>query len=232
MTSPWRAIWGRRVIETPAAPTLSDLLALDGMGSGFGAIEEGAWRAFVTRVAGRIGLRRGEEVFEVGCGAGAFLRPLADLGARVGGLDFAANLLAVARHALPGGRFVEGEAAELPAAPAVEHVVSMGVFLYFPSEAYAERVLERACALAGRTLTLLDLPDRAHEARAIEARRRYLGEEVYARDYADLEHRYYDRGWVRARLEAAGFEAHAEDQDIAGYYHAPYRFNVFAGRRG
>src|ERR671911_2562648 len=48
----------------------------------------------------RVRLERGQRVLDIGCGVGAFLRLVADRGARAFGLDAAETLLEVARTRL------------------------------------------------------------------------------------------------------------------------------------
>ncbi|MGH9467943.1 MAG: class I SAM-dependent methyltransferase, partial [Terriglobales bacterium] len=127
----WRDIWAARRLDGGAGSTLARLLAADGFDTGFGTMPEAAWRDYVMRCAARLDLRPGDSLFEVGCGAGALLYPLAEHGCRVGGIDYSAALIAAARAALPDGDWRCAEAgAPLPAA---DFVVASGVFLYFPS---------------------------------------------------------------------------------------------------
>jgi hypothetical protein len=46
----------------------------------------------------RLGIRSGDTVYELGCGAGAFLYPLWQRGVKVGGLDYSSSLLDAARR--------------------------------------------------------------------------------------------------------------------------------------
>jgi SAM-dependent methyltransferase len=56
----------------------------------------------------------GVRVLDVGCGAGRFLQEAARLGAQVTGLDATQPLLDIAASRTPEGRFVLGDAEELP----------------------------------------------------------------------------------------------------------------------
>jgi SAM-dependent methyltransferase len=62
----------------------------------------------------RVGIRRGERVLDVGCGAGAFLRLAADRGAHVFGLDASEALIELARSRVPEAELRVGEMEELP----------------------------------------------------------------------------------------------------------------------
>ncbi len=71
-------------------------------------IEYGAWADFVLEYLGSEGVPT-ESVLDLACGTGASSRPFAERGLRVTGLDRSQDMLAVARRALPGVRFVEGD---------------------------------------------------------------------------------------------------------------------------
>jgi SAM-dependent methyltransferase len=62
----------------------------------------------------RVDLRAGQLVLDVGCGVGAFLRLVADRGARPSGLDASETLLDLARVRLPGADLRIGEMEALP----------------------------------------------------------------------------------------------------------------------
>jgi SAM-dependent methyltransferase len=62
----------------------------------------------------RTGLGAGQEVLEVGCGTGVFLRAAADRGAHVVGLDASAALLELARDRVPEAELVAGDLQFLP----------------------------------------------------------------------------------------------------------------------
>ena len=209
--------------------TLAELMVADGMDSGFVGMSEESWAAAVRRRAAALGLAPPDSVFEVGCGAGAFLYELDRIGYKVGGIDLSSTLIAKATEVMPSGDFAPADAATFDVEPQVDAVISFSVFLYFKSLAYAEQVLDRMVAKARRVVAVLDAPDLA--TREADLAHRYEmagGEEAYAARYAGLEHRYYDRAWLADALSSRGLlDVHVEDQTREGSSNASFRFNAW-----
>jgi len=227
--SNWDEVWAVRRLDASRGTLLEQLLAADGFDTGFGSVTAQAWAAAVHRRAHELAIGPGTSVFEVGCGAGAFLYELRALGCAVGGIDSSPALIEIARRALPDGGFDVCDAARLAREPAADFVVSSGVFLYFPSLAYARGVIDAMVSKAARAVAILDVPDLSTREAAIAERHAAVGgEAVYRERYAGLDHLYYDRGWVRHALQGAGLTAVTiVDQDIPGYANGRYRFNAW-----
>jgi SAM-dependent methyltransferase len=224
----WHEIWEKKPDDETATSTLSLLLSADGYDT-LAAITPKAWTEHVDRIASRADLRESDSVFDVGCGAGAFLWPFRAKGQRVGGLDYSLRQIGRARAAMPEvADFTVGEALSLAERPMYDAVISCGTFLYFPDLPYAEGVLRRMAAKAERTMAILDLPDLAKKDEILLWRERALGQETYRLRYAGLSHLYYAKEWFDHLLQQMNVTYAIEDQLFEGYNHSPFRFNVFA----
>lgn len=225
----WDALWERRSPPRKPGSVRADLMAADGLDSGFARLSQAAWMRGVDRLAGDLRLEAGMSVFEVGCGAGAFLYELARLGCTVAGIDRSPALVRRAAEALPTGTFAVADASALEPKPLADAVVSFGVFLYFNSHTYADRVIDRMVAKARRVVAILDLPDAATRSADLDHRYELAGgRAAYAARYSGLEHRYYDRDWVAETLRARGLlRVRVESQAIEGYGNSPFRFNAW-----
>ncbi len=229
MTARWKDVWAARKLDPTRASTLEQLMAADGLDTGFGNVAEAAWREFVTRTAATLDLGRGSRVFEVGCGAGAFLYPLHEAGCIVGGLDQSAALVGYAAAAMPEGQWVQGDASALDPAEGWDVVLACGVFMYFSDPGYARGVIARMAAKATRAVAILDVPDVARRDEAMAFRRGSMGEAEYEAKYRGLDHLFYDRSWMkRVLLEVGATGVRIEDQQVSGYQNARFRFNAFA----
>lgn len=225
----WKAVWSAKAFQAPDGSVLSGLMAADGYDTPFGRLSEEAWLGYVRHWAQALGVEANTSVFEVGCGAGAFLYELYRNGVRVAGMDLAAALIQAAREVMPDGHFAVGEASELSPDPPADVVLSCGVFFYFPSLEYARDVLARMVAKARRAVLILDVPDLALRERAVADRIAAAGgPEAYRERYQGLEHTYFDRGWLAGEMRKLGLvDVRTVDQAIPGYRNGAFRFNAW-----
>jgi trans-aconitate methyltransferase len=224
----WQTIWEKKTENAAASSILSRLLAIDGYDT-LGAVTPEAWTHYVGQIAVKLNLQAGESVFDVGCGAGAFLWPLWQNGYQVGGLDYSINQIERARNAMPNiVDFEADEARSLKIDSFYDHVVACGTFLYFPGLDYAEEVISRMAAKARKSVAILDVPDIAKKDEILRQRRATLGEEAYQQRYAGLDHLYYAKTWFIEILQRLGLTCTIENQILGGYNHSPYRFNILA----
>lgn len=227
----WKTIWEKRATPADAADTLQTLIELDGFDSGAGRLDSKAWRAYARRIASELNLTHSDSVFEVGCGSGAFLFALKELGASVAGLDYSSTLISMAKKAIPDGEFITAEACELTPIPQYDFVIANGVFHYFPDDTYAQTVLTTALSKARRAVAILEVPDLALRDESERMRRDILTPEQYEEKYRRLSHKYYSRKWFADIASCHNFDCQCFDQAIPGYAQNHFRFNCLMTRK-
>jgi SAM-dependent methyltransferase len=77
-------------------------------------LQEGSFRGLYEAAFAAAKVGTGTAVLDVGCGAGLALQVAQQRGAKVSGLDAAADLVAIAKERCPGGDIRSGEIEELP----------------------------------------------------------------------------------------------------------------------
>ncbi|WP_416916216.1 MAG: class I SAM-dependent methyltransferase [Roseicyclus sp.] len=93
----------------------------------------------------QLAVERGQDVLEIGCGTGLHLDALEDIAGDLAGSDLSASLLATYRGR---ARTFSCEAAEQPfASKSFDRILMAGVALYFPDDAYFERVINEIVRL-------------------------------------------------------------------------------------
>lgn len=224
MADRWHEIWNRRSANEGAALDLADLIALDGFDSGAGKIGIGDWREYARRVSGKIGLKGGNSVYEVGCGCGAFLYALREhVDIRVGGNDYGAGLIDTARKVFPESDFQCVEAAQIDTSGKYDYVIANSVFHYFHLD-YALQVLTKMLDKATLAVCILDIPDLQTKEAAEALRRDILSPEEYEKKYAGLNHTYYTRGGLAAMCTELGCTCETFDGCVPNYEQSQFRF--------
>lgn len=218
----WKGIW---TAKTANGTDLRSLLDASGYDSAFCSFSEEDWIARALHLMDRLGAVPGDSVLEIGCGAGAFLKPLNDAGYMVAGTDLSARLVEAARAAMPEATFWAREANSMPDG-SWDHVISHGCFFYFPHHGYAEETLTGMLERAKKSVGVFDVPDLATRDEDLKRRKQHLNENAPKVDYDGLAHLYFEQDWFHQRLEPLSTEVFQLPFD--GYTNAPYRFHVAA----
>jgi trans-aconitate methyltransferase len=227
----WHTVWNKKDLEVRADLTLQNLIAVDGFDSSFGYLDEASWLRYVTHISSILNISSDTSIFEVGCGAGAFLYPFYQQGNKVSGIDYSSSLAKIAQAVMPRSMIHCGEAIVMPQDLSFDVVVANGVFFYFPHYEYAKTVLHLMLNAATQGIGIFDVPDLAKKADAIEYRKKIAGIENYEERYQDLDHLYFERDWFYQALENHPVDISIEDQNIADYGNSWYRYNVFITKK-
>ena len=154
MSNKWQDIWNNKqpsfseIDLTNYKQVLLEMKRLSGwdhFGKG-ASVQYEAFEKESQYIKENLCLQRGDTVFEVGCNAGANLYLLARKGIKIGGMDYACQLVESAKRLLPKDMLIEcsaGEAIDLTTEIKYDAVFAGGVFKYFPSLEYATTVLDK-----------------------------------------------------------------------------------------
>lgn len=222
----WKEIWGRRTYTGDEKLDLDALIKLDGFDTGAGRIAPTDWQTYADVISNKLGLHDGSSVYELGCGAGAFLYALREKHSlTVGGLDYSAALISAATHAMPDGEFIAAEAKSVDTEITYDFVISNSVFHYFSQE-YAATVLARMLKKAKVAVAIMEVPDIQTRLESETLRRDILSQEEYEKKYLGLEHTYYDRDWFKTQATIHGCSCEIFDGCIPNYAQNKFRFGT------
>ena len=87
MQDKWKEIWNRRT-HLLEEVTLDALIKADGFDGGAGQVDVDNWQNYIQDISKQIYLKDTDTIFEIGCGAGAFIYPFFFKGHMVGGTDY------------------------------------------------------------------------------------------------------------------------------------------------
>ncbi len=225
----WREIWGKRRLAEGSS-ILERILKTNGYDSGAGKVDEANWRKFIHSISALMDIDEKDSIYDVGCGCGAFLFPFYELNHKVGGNDFAISLIELAKDNMEDMDFITCNANELDTEEKYDHVVSVGVFHYFPDLIYAKEVIEKMLAKANKKIAIFDVPDISLKEESEEKRRAVLPEGEYEKKYKGLKHLYYDRNWFMDIAKLNHYKVEIFDQILDNYLNSSFRFNVIVSK--
>lgn len=225
MSSNWQEIWNKRRLGI-GENILQQLIEADGFDSGAGTIGVRQWQAYVSWIKEKLGVQPQDTLYEAGCGSGAFLYLFYQANHRVGGLDYSAPLIDIARNIMPEMDFKTLSMENMETQAQYDIVVSNSVFQYFPTLAYAEDIVEKMLNKARRKIAILDVNELRYKKRAEAIRRGSLPKDEYERKYCGLHHRFFERSFFVKLAKRHRCQIEIFDQHIKAYQNAQFRFNL------
>lgn len=226
----WHQVWQNKGLSrTPddlvSGDVLDGLMDLDGYHSPTSSLSIEDHEVQFQQAVDALDIDPRDTVFEVGCGAGAFLYWLRPRCASVGGLDYAASLIAHARRVLSSADLQHGEARSLATIPQYDVVLSNGVFIYFPDEQYAYDVLRRMIQKSRRAIGILDVNDAGHR-REFEQMRAVSQGDQRSR-YDGLEQLYLGREFFEKVAAELGLSCRIDKSRMPNSVNARFRYHVW-----
>lgn len=170
----------------------------------------------------------GGAVFEVGCGSGANLYFFKKDGFKVGGSDYAENLLSVTKKVIGAENLIEciaGEASDLPTDKKYDAVFAAAVFYYFSDLNYVEKVLDIMVAKAKRSVGLTRMLNAETKEDYLKYRREHT--KNYDELYKNLPKLFISKDFFREYAARNNLEIKFPKHHIEGFWNEPFNFDCF-----
>lgn len=167
---------------------------------------------------------RANSLYEVGCGSGANLLLFERDGWRVGGVDYSASLIDIAKTVLETEDLLYAPASDMPDTPKYDCLLSNSVFSYFDDDAYAEKVLKKMCKKAEHAIALFDIHELSKKEAFISYRKAEI--EDYEERYSDLPKHFYEKSFFERFANENGLSIEFIDYDMEGYWNNPFVFHL------
>ena len=224
----WHRVWSKRSVpERGSGSILEKLISADGFDSPLGLMEEKDWRAYVSLLSKRIQIQKDESIFEVGCGAGAFIYPFYEAGHHVSGIDYSKELINIAQGAMPVtmDSLEEMEAISIKTEPKYDVIFANHVIHYFSSLDYVSDVLNIIFTKVKRVIAISGIPNAAMKDESEKIRKGLLTDQEYELKYKGLQILYFDKGWFEVIAKKAGFSVKFLKHEMPGFAQNQYRFD-------
>lgn len=239
----WQKIWNDKGKDSEAESIISghtlqeivlELKRLDGFDSVGSTLTFDAFHGQYTQIKnelsfGSISSHKISSIFEVGCGSGALLYFFQEDGVKIGGIDYSSHLIKIARGVLHNcNELICGEAVNTPSDVKYDAVFSGGVFPYFPSIEYAEKVMEIMYEKSLYSIGITNVHDLSRKEAFTEYRMRTV--ENYAEKYAGLDKLFLPKDFFIRFAEKHNLNLRFSNSVMPGYWNNPFIYNVFMTR--
>ncbi|RMG27556.1 MAG: class I SAM-dependent methyltransferase [Bacteroidetes bacterium] len=228
----WQKIWekkGRRDIPFTEEARIQALMEINAWKGAIGNTSVQMMKNTVERIRRMLDIDERASLLDLGCGCGLIYYIMQPRPRHYLGIDYAKSSIEVAQQLGLPGSFVCCEAIDFPYTPnSFDAVLSLGVFLYFPSHDYAARVLERMvdAMKPGAKALILDIPDQATREAREQARQGNMTAEEYAQRYQGLPHLYFCKSWFVQQLDRLNCKTSFVDFFDENYTYDGLIFNV------
>lgn len=165
-----------------------------------------------------------DNVYEVGCGAGANLWLFQNDGIEAEGCDYAPSLVSGGTKAGVKGLSV-GKADNFPIEPQFDSVISGGMFGYLQSEETAIDVLDRMVTKAKKSVCIKRILNKDREEELIQKRRK--NEPDYDEKYKELTKLYLTKAFFEEYARDNNLDIYIEDTYMEGYWNNGFTFDVY-----
>lgn len=217
----WKEIWNKK--RPAGIYDLEDLIKFNGFDNEGTSFNASSWERYVNSFKTTIPINSSDSVFEFGCGCGAFLLPLYEMGHVVGGIDYSETLIKIAKTVMDKGDLEVNNAKDTSADTIYDLVLAHSVFQYFESLDFAKTVCCNMLQKSSKRVAILDVPNSLLQKES-ERDRSIVRAGYRAKD--ELLHLYFEKQWFEQFAIEEDVDIKIIDQAVDGYINSKYRFNV------
>jgi trans-aconitate methyltransferase len=222
--SKWKEIWNKD--ERVQKIILETLIKADGFDSGAGSFTVDDWITYTDELYTKIEIKKTDNIYDIGCGSGAFVYPLYLRNHIVGGLDYSTVLIDLANTIMPSCDFSSIEAINMDTTQPYNVVVSHSVFHYFKNLDYAKSVISKMVEKSTNKIAIFDINDESKKEDYHKLRMANMNKDEYEEKYKGLEHMFYSKEWFKKLAKEFNLKITIFDQSFINYSNSKLRFNV------
>tara|TARA_B100001113_G_scaffold349877_1_gene346031 strand:- start:1001 stop:1735 length:735 start_codon:yes stop_codon:yes gene_type:complete len=230
----WQKVWNNRNANfSDTDDLLQQLILANGFDTGVGDYSIQDWKILTSFIAKEFGLSINSNVFEIGCGSGAFLQSLQDHSScKIYGIDYSQNLIKLAKKYLKGSFELKEAIEDWSLNIDMDVIISHSVFNYFPDNDYVLKTLNNSFRnlRKGGLLIIMDLNNIEMEQEYHSERKKlYKSPEEYDEKYQNHQHLFFSKNELLSLLKKVGFkEVKFFKNPCKNYKNSKFRFNLSA----
>ena len=236
MENHWQELWNNRKINSDKISAederqlIMELKRIVGWDFKNSSVNFGEFRKEYNYIKENLGFTGDATgtVFEVGCGSGANLYFFKKDGFKVGGSDYAENLLNVTKKVIGAENLIEcvvGEAADLPTKIKYDAVFAAAVFYYFSDLSYAEKVLDHMVAKANLSVGILRMLNEDTKDDYLKYRRAHV--KNYDELYKNLPKLFISKNFFKEYAAKNNLKVSFPKHHMEGFWNEPFNFDCF-----
>lgn len=224
----WLQIWEKKGRELRSSK-IENLIDANGHNTKFGQFKKKNWNKYIKSILKNIKIKKGSQILEYGCGAGAFLSYWYEKKYYLNGIDYSKTQITKGKKFFPKINFKVGEISSLDSFnKKFDLIFSHSVFQYFKNYKYAEKlILKMLTKLKYKGyICILDIPDKEKENLYISRLKKEMGKNEYEKKYKKNKHFFYEKIFFKKLAIENNLEFKIFKHNSEFNKNSKYRYNL------
>ena len=229
MTQKWLKVWKQKS-NLPFSNKYKVLLEMNGWDTGVSSFSINDWKKFINSIIRKFKINNKNNIFEIGCGSGAFLLPFYKKNINCFGTDYSTKFINNCRKLMKKGVFIKSEANNLKKFRKYnfDFIFIHSVFQYFDNITYARQVMNQLKNISKKHtfIFILDIPNLKKKNIWKKDIIRLIGEDEFKKKYSKLKHQFYSISFFEKFCKQNDFIMYKFSNLKLKKQSSKYRFNI------
>ena len=229
MKKNWLQVWKKKS-NLPFSKNYKNLLEMNGWDTGVSSFSIQDWKKFINMIIKKFQITKTDNVFEIGCGSGAFLLPFYKKNINCFGTDYSTKFIKNCKKLMKKGVFIKSEANNLKKFKKYkfDYIFIHSVFQYFDNTKYADQVMSqlREIAQKGTKIFILDVPNLKKKKVWKKDMIKAIGKIEFDKKYSNFKHLFYPISFFKKFCKKNNFSLSNILKFKLNKKSSKYRFNL------
>lgn len=204
MKKKWLKVWKKKS-NSSFSKNYKKLLEMNGWDTGVSSFSINDWKRFINSIIEKFRISHKDNIFEIGCGSGAFLIPFYKKNINCFGSDYSIKFVKICKKLMKKGVFIKSEANNLKKFKKYkfDYIFIHSVFQYFENINYARQVLYQIKEISQKNtiIFILDIPDLEKKKYWEKDIINSIGKDEFRKKYSILRHQFYKFSFFKTFCE-------------------------------